>query len=439
MKTKSVRKKINIVTLGCSKNLVDSEVLMAQLRAQNIEVVHEKGDDANIVIINTCGFINDAKEESIETILDFVQAKDRGEIEKVYVMGCLSERYRDELKEEIEGVDGFYGVGQFADILSDLGVDYKKELLGDRVLSTPSHYAYLKISEGCDRRCSFCAIPLIRGKHISVPVEELVEEAKGLVAQGVKELILIAQDLNYYGLDLYGERRLGDLLNQLSGIPNLEWIRLHYTYPAGFPDDVLDLMAKKSNICNYIDIPLQHISEDLLKSMKRGASEETTRNLVAKFRSKVPDVALRTTFIVGYPGETEEDFQKLKQFVAETRFERMGVFQYSEEEGTYAATLDDDVPADVKQRRTDELMDLQQEISLEINKKKEGKIFKVLVDNEESDYFIGRTEFDSPEVDNEVLILKDESTKIEIGEFCLVKIIKADMFDIIGEICSDFE
>lgn len=412
--------------------MVDSENLMSQLRANNIEVVHEEGEDANIVVINTCGFINDAKEESIETILDFLEAKKQGRIDHVFVMGCLAERYKADLEHELAEVDGFYGVGQLDQILTDLGVDYRKELHGERAITTPSHYAYLKISEGCDRKCSFCAIPLIRGKHVSVPMEDLILQTKSLVKQGVKEVILIAQDLNYYGLDLYKERKLAALLNELSSIEGVEWIRLHYTYPIGFQDEVLELMRDRQNICNYIDIPLQHISEPLLKSMRRGASEDTTRNLIKRFREIVPDVAIRTTFIAGYPGETQADFENLRGFVEEVRFERMGVFQYSEEEGTYAAELPDDVDPEVKQDRADQIMEIQQQISLELNEAKVGKTFKVIIDKEEGDFYVGRTEYDSPEVDNEVLISKE--TPLEIGQFYNVRIDSADLFDITGTV-----
>ncbi|MFA8298883.1 MAG: 30S ribosomal protein S12 methylthiotransferase RimO [Hyphomicrobiales bacterium] len=432
MKTKSAKKKINIVTLGCSKNLVDSEALMGQLRRNNIEVVHEKDKGANIVVINTCGFINDAKEESIETILNYVEAKKSGLVEKVYVMGCLSERYKNDLQNEIKEVDGFYGVGAMDTILNDLGADYRAELIGERVVTTPKHYAYLKVSEGCDRRCSFCAIPLIRGKHISRSIEDLVAEARNLADEGVKELILIAQDLTYYGIDLYNERKLADLLRELCSIDSIEWIRLHYTYPAGFPEDVLDVMRDNSKICNYIDIPLQHIDEGLLRSMKRGASEDTTRGLIAKFREKVPNVAIRTTFIVGYPGETQEAFESLKDFISESKFDRLGVFQYSPEEGTDAFKLDDDISDEVKEARASELMEVQQDISLSLNEKKVGHNFKVIIDREEQEYYVGRTEFDSPEVDNEVLI--DKNTELSIGSFYEVEVYRADLFDLFAKI-----
>jgi ribosomal protein S12 methylthiotransferase len=433
MKTKTKHKKINIITMGCSKNLVDSEHLMGQLQANDLRVVHQsENDSGDIVIINTCGFIADAKEESIDMILNAVEAKKAGDVEKVYVMGCLSERYKKELPEEISGVDGFYGASDMTKIIKDLGADYKTELVGERVLTTPSHYAYLKISEGCDRKCSFCAIPLIRGKHKSVPREELIIEAKKLAQKGVKELILIAQDLIWYGIDIYQKQALGDLLKELIKIQGIDWIRLHYTYPTNFPNEILDIIRDEPKVANYIDIPLQHISDRILRSMKRGHTGKGTRELVQSMRNKVPDVALRTTFIVGYPGETEADFNELIDFVKESRFERLGVFTYSPEEDTSAFKLEDDVPEEVKQERKARLMELQEEISREINQKRIGSENKVIIDRYEYPYFIGRTQYDSPEVDNEVLI-EAEETDLQIGQFYTIKITKADSFDLYGE------
>ncbi len=424
-------KKINVVTLGCSKNLVDSEVLMRQLD-NKYSVVNDSDEDADVIIINTCGFIGDAKEESIDTILNAVEAKRDGRVEKVFVTGCLSQRYKKELKNEIDDVDGFYGVNDLPVILKDLDVDYKKELIGERHLTTPKHYAYLKISEGCDRSCSFCAIPLIRGKHVSVPENEILKEARNLAEKGVKELLLIAQDLTYYGIDIYGKRTIAGLVDKLSGIDGIEWIRLHYAYPAGFPEELLDVINSNPKVCKYLDIPLQHINDRILKSMKRGLGSEGTRKLVRKMKERVPGVALRTTLIVGYPGETEEEFSELMDFVKESKFDRLGVFTYSAEEDTAAYKLKDDVPEDVKQDRADRIMALQQEISLELNKAKKDKIFKTIIDRKEGDYFIGRTEFDSPEVDNEVLITSDKGLKT--GEFYNVKINKTDYFDLYGEV-----
>ena len=424
-------KKINVITLGCSKNLVDSEVLMRQLDGK-FEVVNDSDGDSDIVIINTCGFIGDAKEESIDTILSAVEAKEEGRIEKVFVTGCLSQRYKNELSDEIENVDGFYGVNDLPEILKDLKVDYKKELLGERHLTTPKHYAFLKVSEGCDRSCSFCAIPLIRGGHISVPEEELIKEARFLAEQGVKELILIAQDLTYYGIDIYGKRTIAQLINKLSEIKGIEWIRLHYAYPAGFPEDLLDVMNNNSKVCKYLDIPLQHINDRILKSMKRGLGSEGTRALVQKMKERVPGVALRTTLITGYPGETEEEFNELLDFVKESEFDRLGVFTYSEEEDTPAFRLKDDVPEDLKQERMEKVMELQQEISLKLNKQRTGKIFKTIIDRKEGEYYVGRTEFDSPEVDNEVLITSEK--KLTIGNFYNVLIEKADYFDLYGSV-----
>lgn len=426
------KQKLNIITLGCSKNLIDSEVLMGQV-GDEYEVVHDSDDNADVVVVNTCGFINDAKEESVDTILRAVEAKKIGEVEKVIVCGCLSERYKNDLKEEISEVDGFYGVHELPEVLKALNVDYKKELVGERTVTTPKHFAYLKISEGCNRTCSFCAIPLIRGRHKSKPKEEIVKEVRLLASKGVKELLLIAQELTYYGVDIYHSRELPDLLRQISEVEGIEWIRLHYTYPNGFPEELLHEMARNPKICNYIDLPLQHISDSLLKSMKRHITAQQTYQLISQIKSIVPDVALRTTLIVGYPGETEEDFERLLDFVREVRFDRLGVFQYSHEEHTGAYLLKDDVPATVKQDRSDRIMMLQQEISNELNNEKVGKTFNTLIDRKEGDHFIGRTEFDSPEVDNEVLI-PIKNANLKIGEFYNVSIAKADFFDLYGEV-----
>jgi len=424
--------KINLISLGCSKNLVDTEVLMGQLRASNIEVLYEQPfNEAETIVINTCGFIQDAKQESIDTILRAVDAKQDGYIQKIYVMGCLSERYKEDLKNEIPEVDGFFGVKDLPLILRTLGAEYNKELLGERLLTTPTHTAYVKIAEGCDRKCSFCAIPLIRGENISRPVEELVAEANYLASIGVKEINLIAQDLTYYGLDLYRERRLAELLQKLSKINGIEWIRLHYTYPAGFPLEVLDVMRDNPKICKYIDIPFQHINSELLKSMRRNITGEETKELIEHLRNKVPGLALRTAFIVGYPGETIEAFEELKEFVTMTRFDRAGVFTYSEEEGTKASELIDIVPEDVKLQRADELMAIQEKISSELNLSKVGKKFKVLFDRVEGDYFVGRTEIDSPEIDNEVLVLTTEPG-IKVGEFATILITSSESFDLFG-------
>ena len=433
MRTKSTKKnKINIITLGCSKNVYDSEVLMGQLSANKIAVEHEsENEDANIVVVNTCGFIDNAKEESINTILEQVQRKESGKIDKLYVTGCLSERYKPDLERDIPNVDQYFGTTDLPKLLKVLGADYKHELLGERLTTTPKHYAYLKISEGCDRPCSFCAIPLMRGKHKSTPIEQLVKEAKHLAKNGVKELILIAQDLTFYGLDIYKKRSLADLLTQLSKVEGIDWIRLHYAFPTGFPEDVLDVIRENVKVCNYIDIPLQHINDDLLKSMKRGTSHEKTDALLKDFRTKVPNMAIRTTLIVGYPGETKEKFQELKQWVQDTKFDRLGVFTYSHEENTSAYDLEDDVPEKTKKARADEIMDLQTHISWELNKKKIGRTFKVLFDRKEGDYFIGRTEFDSPDVDNEVLVRANENY-VRIGDFANIKIEKSDHFDLYG-------
>lgn len=430
MRTKSLKKnKINVVTLGCSKNVYDSEVLMGQLRANDKEVVHE--EEGNVVVINTCGFIANAKEESVNTILEYVQKKEAGDVDKVFVTGCLSERYKPDLQKEIPNVDEYFGTSDLPNLLKALGADYKHELIGERLTTTPKNYAYLKIAEGCDRPCSFCAIPLMRGKHRSKPIEELVSEAEKLAAKGVKELILIAQDLTYYGLDLYKKRNLAELLQSLCKVDGIEWIRLHYAFPTGFPMDVLEVMKKESKICNYIDIPLQHIADPILKSMRRGTTKAKTTQLLKDFRRAVPEMTIRTTLIVGYPGETEEDFQTLKQWVAETRFERLGCFTYSHEENTHAYSLIDDVPEEIKQQRANEIMELQSQISWELNQEKIGKEYKCIIDRKEGNHFVGRTEFDSPDVDNEVLI---DATKhyVKIGDFVDIKITEASDFDLYG-------
>jgi len=426
------KKTINIITLGCSKNLVDSEVLMAQL-GSDYTVMHNSEEDADVQVVNTCGFIGDAKEESIDTILQLTRAKRSGLTSKVYVTGCLSQRYKEDLKKEIPDVDGFFGVNDLPEILKSLEVDFKKELVGERLVTTPKHFAYLKISEGCDRNCSFCAIPLIRGKHVSKPIENLVKEAGFLAKKGVKELILIAQDLTYYGIDIYKKRRIAELVNKLSQIEGIEWVRLHYAYPAGFPLDLIEEIKNNPKVCNYLDIPLQHISNNILNSMQRAHDKETTINLVEKFRKSLPDASLRTTLIVGYPGETEDDFNELYDFVEKYKFDRLGVFQYSEEEDTAAYKLKDDVPEQTKQDRADKLMMLQQQLSLEKNQNKVGQTLKVLIDREENGYYVGRTEFDSPEVDNEVLI-SEEKSNLKIGDFYNVKITKADFFDLYGDL-----
>ncbi len=425
------KKKVNIITLGCSKNLYDSEILSGQLKDSPYIPVHESEENADIVIINTCGFIHDAKQESIDTILHYVQAKEEGRIEKLLVTGCLSERYKEELPHEIPEVDAYFGNHHLKEILDYLRVDLKKELLGERLLATPSHYAYLKISEGCDRSCSFCAIPKIRGRHVSQPVEKLVEEAKNLARKGVKELILIAQDLTYYGLDLYGRRRLADLLKELAAVEGIEWIRLHYMYPAGFPEEVLDVMAEEPKICRYLDMPLQHADPHILASMNRGVSLDKTEALLNKIKKKIPGVALRTTFITGYPGETDDAFQRLKDFIRRMEFDRVGVFTYSHEEDTKAFALNDDIPEEVKQQRKAEIMEMQAEISLKKNREKTGKVMRVLIDRKQGDEYIGRTEFDSPEVDNEVHI--QTSSFLTPGKFIDVQITGADVYDLWGE------
>ena len=434
MRTKSLKKnKINVVTLGCSKNVYDSEVLMGQLRANNKEVVHE--EEGNIVVINTCGFIANAKEESVNTILEFVQKKEEGLVDKVFVTGCLSERYKPDLQKEIPNVDEYFGTTELPGLLKALGADYKHELIGERLTTTPKNYAYLKIAEGCDRPCSFCAIPIMRGKHRSTPVEDLVIEAEKLAANGVKELILIAQDLTYYGLDLYKKRDLARLLKELVKVEGIEWIRLHYAFPTGFPMEVLEVMRQEPKICNYIDIPLQHISDPILKSMRRGTTKEKTTKLLKDFREAVPEMAIRTTLIVGYPGETEEDFQTLKQWVQEMRFERLGCFTYSHEENTHAYNLEDNVPEEVKMERANEIMDIQSQISWELNQEKIGKEFRVLIDRKEGGYYVGRTEFDSPDVDNEVLINAEEGY-LRTGDFFQIKITDASDFDLYGELAK---
>jgi ribosomal protein S12 methylthiotransferase len=434
MRTKSIKKnKINVVTLGCSKNVYDSEVLMGQLRASGKEVTHEAQgkDQGNIIVINTCGFIDNAKAESVNMILDYVDQKERGLVDKVFVTGCLSERYKPDLIKEIPDVDQYFGTSELPQLLKVLGADYKHELLGERLTTTPKNYAYLKISEGCDRPCSFCAIPIMRGKHQSQTIEKLVKEAELLAKNGVKELILIAQDLTYYGLDIYKKRNLAELLENLVKVEGIEWIRLHYAFPTGFPMDVLELMKKEPKICNYIDIPLQHISDSVLASMRRGTTYEKTTNLLKEFRKVVPEMAIRTTLIVGYPGETQEDFDLLKNWVREMRFERLGCFTYSHEENTHAYNLVDDVPQEVKQERANEIMEIQAQISWDLNQEKIGKTFRCIIDRKEGQYFVGRTEFDSPDVDNEVLI---DAAKyyLKTGEFAEIEITDATEFDLYG-------
>lgn len=434
MRTKSIgKKKINVITLGCSKNIYDSEILINQLKANHKDVVHEQNGD--IVVINTCGFIDNAKEESINTILECVKQKEEGIIEKVFVTGCLSERYKPDLEKEIPDVDQYFGTRELPLLLKALGADYKHELVGEKLITTPRHYAYLKISEGCDRPCSFCAIPLIRGKHVSTPIEDLIKEAKSLAQGGTKELILIAQDLTYYGLDLYKKRALADLLKELIKVEGIEWIRLHYAFPTGFPIEVLELMKKEPKICNYIDIPLQHISSDILQSMKRGTTKEKTNKLLSEFRLHVPDMAIRTTLIVGYPGETEEHFQELKNWIIEQRFDRLGCFSYSHEENTSAFSLEDSVPEEEKTRRVNEIMEIQSQISWELNQKKIGKTFTCIIDRKEGEYYVARTEYDSPDVDNEVLISATD-IYLSIGSFVTVKINLAEDFDLYGEIVN---
>ena len=430
MRTRSKkRNKINIITLGCSKNIYDSEVIIKQLEASKKNVVHE--EKGNIVVINTCGFINNAKQESIDTILEQIEYKQTGIVDKVYVTGCLSERYKNDLEKEIPDVDQYFGTTDLPQLLKVLEADYKHELVGERILTTPKHYAYLKIAEGCDRPCSFCAIPLMRGKHRSTPIEKLVDQAKNLAKNGVKELILIAQDLTYYGLDLYKERRLAQLLSALSKLDGIEWIRLHYAFPTGFPEDVLEVMRNESKICNYLDIPLQHISDKILKSMRRGTNKEKTTSLIKRFRELVPDIVLRTTLIVGYPGETDKDFEILKKWVKEMRFERLGCFKYSHEEDTHAYLLKDDVPEELKQKRLNEIMEIQSKIAFNNNEKLVGKVFKCLIDRKEGTNFIGRTFMDSPDVDNEVVI-DAKKFYFKLGEFVSIRIIGANNYDLVG-------
>ncbi len=431
MRTKSIRpKKINVVTLGCSKNIYDSEVLSGQLKANGKEVVHE--GQGEVVVINTCGFIANAKQESIDTILHFVDQKNQGAVEKVYVTGCLSERYKEDLEKEIPDVDRYFGTRNLPELLKTLGADYKHELVGERLNSTPKHFAYLKISEGCDRPCSFCAIPLMRGSHRSTPIEDLVTEAESLAAKGVKELILIAQDLTFYGLDLYKERALARLLKALVKVDGIEWIRLHYAFPTGFPEDVLEVIANEPKVCNYIDIPLQHIADPVLKSMRRGTTKAKTDELLRKFRASVPGMAIRTTLIVGYPGETEEDFAVLKNWVKETRFERLGCFTYSHEENTHAYQLEDDVPEEIKEQRAAEIMEIQGQISWELNQRYVGGVYRCLVDRVEDGFFVARTEFDSPEVDNEVLV-DAKKHYLRVGDFVDLEIVEAADFDLYAE------
>jgi len=437
MKTKTLKKnKVNVITLGCSKNIVDSEVLMGQLRANNIEVEHESTEnDSSIVIINTCGFIDNAKQESIDTILRFSAAKKKGQIDKLYVTGCLSERYKPDLEKEIPNVDAYFGTRELPRMLKILKADYKQELLGERLLTTPNHSAYFKISEGCDRPCSFCAIPLMRGGHVSVPIEQLVAQAKQLAKNGTKELMIIAQDSTYYGLDLYKERKLANLLEQLSDVEGIEWLRLHYAFPSGFPLDVLEVMKNNPKVCKYIDMPLQHITDSMLKSMRRGTTKQKTIDLVNMIRDKVPEIAIRTTLIAGYPGETEKDHDEMAEWVTNSRFDRLGIFTYSHEENTHAHLLNDDVPAEIKQERADNIMAIQQGISKALNEQKIGKTFKVLFDKKEGDYFVGRTEFDSAEVDNEVLV--DAATNfVRIGDFANIEITSAEDYDLFGVIAG---
>ena len=435
MRTRSLNpRKVNVITLGCSKNIFDSEIMMAQLQANNFEVGHETDDDdAGVVIVNTCGFIDNAKEESINTILQFADAKTKGLVDKLYVTGCLSQRYAGDLKAEIPEVDAWFGTRDLALLLKAMKADYRKELVGERLLTTPAHYAYFKIAEGCDRPCSFCAIPLMRGKHLSTPMDQLVENAQSLSAQGVKELILIAQDLTYYGLDLYKKRNLAELLTKLSEIEGIEWIRLHYAFPAGFPEDILDVIAESPKVCHYLDMPLQHATTRMLKLMRRGITREKTDSLVSKIREKIPGIAIRTTLISGFPGETLEDHQEMVEWVQEQRFERLGVFTYSHEENTHAYLLEDDVPAEEKRRRADEIMEVQSHISYEANQKLVAKELRVLIDRKEGDEYVGRTEFDSPEVDNEVRIFSPENY-VRVGDFIDVTIDSADFYDLFGSI-----
>lgn len=429
------KNRVNVITLGCSKNIYDSEVLMGQLRGNEMEVIHESNRTTqdDIVVINTCGFIDNAKQESIDTILKYSELKKQGKVSKVIVTGCLSQRYKPELEAEISDVDAYFGTNDLKNLLKTVGADYKHELLGERQLSTPSHFAYFKIAEGCNRPCSFCAIPLMRGKHISKSIEELVKEAKFLAKNGTKELILIAQDLTYYGLDLYSKRNLSDLLRHLSDVEGIDWIRLQYAYPSGFPMDILDVMNERKNICKYLDMPLQHITDNMLQSMRRGINKQKTIDLVNSIRDRVPNIALRTTLICGYPGETEQDFHEMKQWVSDTKFDRLGCFTYSHEENTHAHTLVNDIPEEVKQQRVDEIMGIQQEISFQKNQEKVGHTYQVMIDKKEGDYFIGRTEFDSPEVDNEVL-LDARIDYARVGSFVNVQIDRAEDFDLYGHL-----
>lgn len=436
MKTKTLKKdKVNVITLGCSKNLVDSENLITQLKSNDIEVMHDSNDDANIVVVNTCGFIDLAKEESVNTILEYADLKSQGKIDKLYATGCLTQRYRDNLEEEIPEVDAWFGTLELPALLQKFDVDYQHDLIGERITTTPPHYAYLKISEGCNRTCSFCAIPLMRGKHVSRSIEDLVKEAENLARMGTKEIMLIAQELTYYGLDLYKKRALPELLHALADVEGIEWIRLHYAYPSKFPLEIFDAVAARKEICNYLDIPLQHASDSVLFRMRRQITQEETRQLIASAREKVPGIAIRTTMLVGYPGETEEEFQELCNFVKDMRFERLGVFQYSHEENTIAHDTEDDVPAEVKAERANRLMEIQREISFEKNQEKIGKTFKVLFDRKEGEFFIGRTESDSVEVDNEVLV-KAADNYIRIGDFAQVRITDAEEFDLYGEVVN---
>lgn len=434
MKTKTLKKnKVNIVTLGCSKNVYDSEVLMSQLKANKFEVEHEaKDDDSEVVIINTCGFIGEAKQESIDTILRFVDAKKEGQVDKVYVTGCLSQRYKGDLEKEIPEVDAYFGTRDLPRLLKTLKADYKHELVGERLLTTPSHFAYFKISEGCNRKCSFCAIPIMRGMHESTPIEELVRQAELLASKGVKELMLIAQDLTFYGLDIYKKRNLAELLDRLADVEGIEWIRLHYAFPSGFPMDIIDVMKRRSNICNYLDMPLQSGSTRILKAMRRGITREKTEDLVKAIRDQIPEIAIRTTLIAGYPSEAEADFEETYEFVRNMRFERLGVFAYSHEEDTHAFKAEDDVPAEVKKARADAIMELQSGISYDLNQRHVGQVRKVLFDRVEGGYFIGRTEYDSPEVDNEVLV-PTKDNYVRIGDFAPIYITEADHYDLYGK------
>ncbi|MEO6630402.1 MAG: 30S ribosomal protein S12 methylthiotransferase RimO [Mucilaginibacter sp.] len=442
MRTKSINEpilkakpRVNVVTLGCSKNIYDSEILMGQLKGNQFDVVHEseKVNSDDIIVINTCGFIDNAKQESIDTILEYSELKEQGKVGKVIVTGCLSERYKPELEAEITNVDSWFGTNDLQNLLSSVGANYKHELIGERLLTTPKHFAYFKIAEGCNRPCSFCAIPLMRGKHLSQPIDQLVKDAQALAKNGTKELILIAQDLTYYGLDLYGKRNLDELLRRLSDVNGIEWIRLQYAYPSGFPMEILDVMNERDNICKYMDMPLQHISDNMLKSMRRGITKQKTIDVVNEIRDKVPGIAMRTTLITGYPGETEQDFEEMQQWVEETKFDRLGCFTYSHEEKTHAYALVDDVPDEVKQKRADAIMEIQQGISFDKNQEKIGNTYKVLVDKKDGGYFVGRTEYDSPEVDNEVLInaAVDYAT---IGSFVNVQVDSAEDFDLYGHI-----